>query len=46
MKLLSRAYILDRHNGMVLSHLANHYFWAWTRLSATASVSACALLLW
>jgi hypothetical protein len=40
-KMLSRAYIADKTNCMVLNHLANHYFWTWTTAQTTVSVSDC-----
>ncbi|KAG5183337.1 hypothetical protein JKP88DRAFT_317093, partial [Tribonema minus] len=39
-KMLSRAFILDRDNAMVLNHLANHYFWTWMLVKTTVSVQA------
>ncbi|KAL7487357.1 hypothetical protein ACHAW6_012955 [Cyclotella cf. meneghiniana] len=30
MKMISMANMIDSSNGMVLNHLANHYFWKWS----------------
>ena len=38
-KMLSRAYIADKTNCMVLNHLANHYFWTWLKAPTLVSVS-------
>ena len=38
-KRMSMANLMDHNNAMVQNHLANHYFWKWTAVSGTVSVT-------
>lgn len=38
-RMMSMANLLDHNNAMVQNHLANHYFWKWTPIAGTTSVT-------
>ena len=38
-KMISMANLLDHSNAMVQNHLANHYFWKWTPVTGTVTVT-------
>lgn len=44
-KMMSMANLLDHSNAMVQNHLANHYFWKWTPLTGTVSITQGSTLI-
>eukprot|EP00592_Proboscia_alata_P020741 CAMPEP_0194425676 /NCGR_PEP_ID=MMETSP0176-20130528/24887_1 /TAXON_ID=216777 /ORGANISM="Proboscia alata, Strain PI-D3" /LENGTH=1293 /DNA_ID=CAMNT_0039236049 /DNA_START=225 /DNA_END=4106 /DNA_ORIENTATION=- len=44
-RMISMANLIDRSNAMVQNHLADHYFWKWSQVPGTVSVTKGSLTL-